>query len=86
MRAVTGSGVKSLAASEQANYSRTNRSIHAVRDIAEGTRIDKADVAVLRTEKVLRPGIGPEYLDLVVGAAAKRRVPDGEGIEWADIT
>jgi sialic acid synthase SpsE len=85
VNAVTGTGVKSLAPSERANYSRTNRSLHAVRGIRHGSVVSASDVAVLRTEKVLRPGIGPEYLPLVVGTVAKRDVPDGEGIEWADI-
>ncbi|HTZ51106.1 MAG TPA: N-acetylneuraminate synthase family protein [Spirochaetia bacterium] len=83
--AVTGSGVKVLAASERANYRRTNRSLHALRDIPEGTLITAGDVAVLRTEKVLRPGIGPEFLAVAVGATAKRSIPDGEGIEWEDL-
>jgi len=83
--AVTGSGVKVLAASERANYRRTNRSLHALRDIPEGARITADDVAVLRTEKVLRPGIGPEFLALAVGATARRSIPDGEGIEWEDL-
>jgi len=83
--AVIGSGVKELAPSERANYSRTNRSLHAVRTIQAGRVIGEADVAVLRTEKELRPGIGPEFLACIVGATAKRDIPDGEGIEWADV-
>ncbi len=83
--AVTGTGVKALAASEKANYERTNRSLHAVRAIAAGAPIAEEDVAVLRTEKVLRPGIGPEFLRVVVGATARRVIPDGEGIQWADL-
>jgi sialic acid synthase SpsE len=85
VQAVIGSGAKALAPSEKANYSRTNRSLHAVHEIRRGSVISEADVAVLRTEKTLRPGIGPENLGLVIGSTAKRRVPDGEGIEWADI-
>jgi sialic acid synthase SpsE len=85
VRAVTGSGVKELAPSERANYSRTNRSLHAALEIHRGSVIAASDVAVLRTEKELRPGIGPEFLPRVIGATAKRGVPDGEGIEWADI-
>jgi sialic acid synthase SpsE len=77
--------VKELAPSERANYHRTNRSIHAARTIRTGSIIGAMDVAVLRTEKVLRPGLGPEFLPLVIGTAAKRDVPDGDGIEWADI-
>jgi sialic acid synthase SpsE len=83
--AVTGSGVKELAPSERANYWRTNRSLHAVRGLRRGSIIGEADVAVLRTEKELRPGIGPEFLPHVIGATAKRDIPDGEGIEWPDI-
>ena len=59
--------------------------VHAAREIAAGASIAAEDVAVLRTEKVLRPGIGPEFLRIVVGATARRRIPDGEGIEWADL-
>lgn len=85
VRAVMGTGVKELAASERANYSRTNRSIHAVKQIPRGACIGPADIAVLRTEKTLRPGIGPEFVHLVVGAVARRAIPPGEGVEWADI-
>ncbi len=83
--AVTGSGVKALAPAERANYARTNRSIHAAREIRKGSVIGESDIAVLRTEKVLRPGISPEFVSLVIGATAKRQVPDGEGIEWEDL-
>jgi sialic acid synthase SpsE len=85
VRQVTGTGVKELAPSERANYHRTNRSIHAARAIPKGSIIGATDAAVLRTEKVLRTGLGPEFLPLVVGTAAKRDIPEGEGIEWADI-
>jgi sialic acid synthase SpsE len=82
---VEGSGVKELAASEKSNYIRTNRSIHALIEIPEGAVIRAEATALLRTEKKLRPGIGPEFLSLVIGANAKRRIPAGEGIVWEDI-
>jgi sialic acid synthase SpsE len=84
-RAVEGSGVKTLAPSERANYTRTNRSIHAVEEIPAGTLVTEASVAILRTEKVLRPGLGPEYLPMVTGRRTVRRVPAGEGVVWEDI-
>lgn len=83
--AVLGSGVKELAVAERENYRRTNRSIHAVGEIPAGAVIGPEDVALLRTEKVLRPGLPPELLPRVAGARAQRRIPDGEGIEWEDI-
>jgi len=82
---VRGSGVKELAPAERANYGKTNRSLHALRALPAGTTIAAGDVGVLRTEKVLRPGLGPELLDHVVGAVARRSIPDGEGIVWADL-
>jgi sialic acid synthase SpsE len=83
--AVLGTGVKELAASERANYTRTNRSIHAVREIPQDALLAEGDVAVLRTEKVLRPGLDPEFLPIVIGARARRRIPNGEGIVWTDL-
>jgi sialic acid synthase SpsE len=85
VRAVLGDGVKSLAPSERKNYERTNRSLHALRRIAAGEAIRSEDVACLRTEKVLRPGLPPEWMDSVVGRRAARDIPDGEGIRFEDI-
>ncbi len=85
VEAALGDGRKRLAPSERANYARTNRSIHARRPIAAGERLSEDDLAVLRTEKVLRPGLDPRFMDLVVGRVAARDVPDGEGLEWADL-
>jgi sialic acid synthase SpsE len=85
VRKVEGSGMKELAPSEKANYERTNRSIHALEEIPRGTVITAEMVAVLRTEKMLRPGLGPEFLEVVLGASAQRRIPAGEGIIWEDL-
>jgi len=85
VRAAIGSGVKDLAPSEHANYRRTNRSIHAIAEIPAGSVIAAEAVAVLRTEKVLRPGLGPEFLPVVVGRKAARDIPAGEGVTWEDI-
>jgi sialic acid synthase SpsE len=82
---VLGNGVKTLAPSERRNYGRTNRSIHAVAEIPAGATIGPSDVAVLRTERVLRPGLPPEHLPLVIGRRAKRAIPAGEGVVWDDV-
>jgi sialic acid synthase SpsE len=85
VRRVIGTGVKGLAASERVNYRRTNRSIHAVAEIRAGRVITEDAVAVLRTEKVLRPGLGPEFLPVVKGRKAARTIPAGEGVTWEDL-
>jgi sialic acid synthase SpsE len=85
VEAVLGSGVKALAPSERANYTRTNRSIHALRDIPAGKIIHSGDFAVLRTEKNLRPGLPPSWEDKIPGRRALRDIPGGEGIRFEDI-
>ncbi len=83
--AVLGDGVKRLAPSEAANYERTNRSIHALRDIEAGEAFSAANTALLRTEKVLRPGLAPAFLPLVLGRLARRRVDSGQGVLAEDL-
>ncbi|MBN1242530.1 MAG: N-acetylneuraminate synthase family protein [Spirochaetales bacterium] len=83
--ATIGDGRKRLAPSERANYERTRRSIHALRRIRAGEAFTEGNLAVLRTEKVLRPGLDPFLLPAVLGRVAIREVPDGEGLEWADL-
>jgi len=85
VEAILGDGVKRLAPSEADNYARTNRSIHALRDIAKGERFDSGNVALLRTEKLLRPGLDPSLLGVVTGRRAMRDLPSGEGVEWEDL-
>ncbi|MBL8966813.1 MAG: N-acetylneuraminate synthase family protein [Spirochaetaceae bacterium] len=85
VEAVLGDGVKRLAPSEAGNYYRTNRSIHALRAIKPGEAFSAENLALLRTEKVLRPGLGPELLHAVLGRVARRAVPSGEGVVWEDV-
>jgi sialic acid synthase SpsE len=80
-----GSGIKNLAPSEKANYYRTNRSLHALKDIKEGEIIRAGDIGVLRTEKLLRPGLKPSWEPFVYGRVARNFIPDGEGIRLEDI-
>jgi len=82
---ILGDGVKRLAASEKMNYRRTNRSVHALRDIEPGQTIVAADIGVLRTEKVLRPGMDPSFAEALVGHRARAFIPAGEGIRFEDI-
>lgn len=77
---VLGTGIKDLAPAEESNYGRTNRSIHYMKSFKKGHKLSAKDVAVLRTEKVLTPGISPEYLEKVIGARLKQDVSSGSGL------
>lgn len=84
VKAVLGSGIKVLAESERTNYGRTNRSLHYLRKMNEGESISSGEVSVLRTEKVLSPGIAPDYLDMIQGAVLTRSVKAGDGVQFQD--
>ncbi len=81
---ILGDGVKRLAPSERENYARTNRSLHYMGDLGEGSVVTARDVAILRTEKVLTVGLSPDCLDAVVGARLARDVRSGAGVSWED--
>ena len=82
---VLGSGIKALAPAEEKNYGRTNRSLHYMKAFEAGHVLEAQDVGVLRTEKVLTPGIGPEFLESVIGKKLARAVQDGAGVAFEDI-
>jgi sialic acid synthase SpsE len=85
INAVLGDGVKRLAPAEKANYGRTNRSLHYMRSLKKGAALSPNDIAPLRTEKVLTPGLSPEHLGAILGATLARDVSDGAGVVWEDL-
>jgi sialic acid synthase SpsE len=85
VESVLGDGIKRLAPSEKANYTRTNRSIHALRDINAGETIKRDMIACLRTEKILTPGLYPSWEEQIIGLTAKRAIPAGKGICLGDV-
>jgi len=84
IRRILGDGIKALAPSERANYTRTNRSIHYLKGLKAGQTVTEADIAILRTEKILSPGLSPEFRDMLLGAILARDVTDGAGAAWDD--
>ena len=50
-----------------------------------GTVIQKEDISILRTEKILSPGISPLYMDTVTGKTLSKDVTSGAGLQWEDI-
>ncbi len=83
---VLGTGTKKLALSESCNYGRTNRSLHYMRDIKKGETITREDIGVLRTEKVLTPGISPEFMDIIIGNIIQKNAASGDGVQLQDFT
>jgi len=77
---ILGDGVKRLAQAEEANYGRTNRSLHFMRSMKKGETIKTEDIAVLRTEKILSVGLHPRFLNNIIGSTLTRDVQNGEGV------
>ena len=85
VESVLGDGIKRLAPSEEKYYLTTNRSLHALTEIRAGQPIQADQICIVRSESNLRPGLGPEYLELIAGRTAQRTIPEGEGITWEDL-
>ena len=81
---VLGDGIKALAPAEEKNYGRTNRSLHYMKAFEAGHVLAAGDVGVLRTEKVLTPGLSPALYESVIGKKLRRAVQDGAGVAWED--
>ena len=77
---VLGDGIKKLAPAEKANYGRTNRSLHFLHAMKAGEKVLADDIGVLRTEKILTPGISPAFLNEICGKTLCRDAADGEGV------
>ena len=82
IQAVLGTGIKKLAPAERANYGRTNRSIHVMHDMKTGDCITPESIAILRTEKVLEPGLEPKYFSQIMGARLCQDIAAGQGLLW----
>ena len=81
---VFGDGIKRLAPAEAQHYGRTNRSLHYMADFSAGTIIQPKDIGVLRTEKILTPGITPDFLPTIIGKKLKKDVQNGAGVLLQD--
>lgn len=84
INAILGTGIKKLAPAEKLNYGRTNRSLHYMKDMKKGDKINSCDIKILRTEKILSPGINPKFLELIEGAILTTDVKDGDGVKLSD--
>lgn len=75
-----GTGIKKLAKAEEENYGRTNRSLHFMHGMKKGDKITEDDIAVLRTEKELTPGLHPDFLEKLINRTLSKDVTAGEGV------
>jgi N-acetylneuraminate synthase/N,N'-diacetyllegionaminate synthase len=73
-----GSGIKEPSISESKNIAIARRSVHAVRDLSEGSMIQSKDLIALRPGD----GISPMHWDEILGKQLVRNVGEGEKLTW----
>jgi N-acetylneuraminate synthase len=61
------------------------RHVHAVTSIEEGETLTEENIAVLRSGD-REPGTHPRYFETLVGRSATRKIEQGAGIAWEDVT
>lgn len=76
-----GDGSKQPSESEQKNISVVRKSIHAAKDIPEGSKIGRDDLTVLRPGD----GISPMEIDKILGTRPSRPISRGHKLDWGDI-
>lgn len=79
---IMGDGRKTITASEAELYPGDKRSIFTIKDINKGEKLTKNNVAVLRAERYLKPGIHPRYFEIILGAKAVKPIKMFTGLQW----
>lgn len=80
-----GRPVKRVADSEALLAAVDRRSLHALQDIPAGDLLSESNVAVLRGERNLRPGLHPRHWIQLRGVRATRSIRQGDGVVWDDV-
>lgn len=65
-------------------YNAISGRLHYMADFSAGTIIQPKDIGVLRTEKILTPGITPDFLPTIIGKKLKKDVQNGAGVLLQD--
>lgn len=85
VKVVLGTSRKVITKTEQEIYPNDKRSIHAIADIKKGDRFTKENIAVLRSERNLTPGMLPKFCEAVLGKKANKDLAYSQGIHWDDL-
>ena len=82
---ILGNGQKIIAPSEKEIYPGDKRSIFIIKDIKNGDKLNKKNIAILRSERYLNPGIHPRYFNLILGKKVIKPIKKYNGLQWAHL-
>lgn len=83
LEAAIGDGIKKVEENERQTIVLQRRCVRAARDLAQGTRLTRDDVEVLRPAP--RDAIPAHEVSRVTGMIITRDVPAGDALTWADL-
>ncbi|MDP4176903.1 MAG: N-acetylneuraminate synthase family protein [Bacillota bacterium] len=84
-KTILGNCRKIITKDEEILYKCDRRSIISIRDIEAGEKITLDNVAVLRAERNIVPGLEPKFLNIILNKNVNRKICSGRGITWEDI-
>jgi len=79
---ILGTSQKIITPSEKILYPGDKRSIFVIKNIKKGEKLTKRNLAILRAERYLLPGIHPRYFDLVLGKKVIKPIKKYTGLKW----
>ncbi|MFH1894718.1 MAG: N-acetylneuraminate synthase family protein [Patescibacteria group bacterium] len=79
---ILGTSQKIIAPSEKTLYPGDKRSIFTIKDIKKDEKLSKNNIAVLRAERYLKPGIHSRYFNIILGRKTVRPVKKYNGLQW----
>jgi N-acetylneuraminate synthase len=82
---VLGAALKKVTPTEAGHYLGTRRSVRALSDLAPGTRLTTENSALLRSSGRFKPGVTPEFYEIILGKIVTKPVKAGDGIGWDDL-
>ena len=85
VESVLGATLKKVTPTEEGHYLGTRRSVRALTDLVPGTKLTTENSALLRSSGRFKPGVGPEFYEVILGKIVTKPVKAGDGIGWGDL-
>ena len=82
---VLGTAGKKVTPTEEGHFRATRRTVRACTDLLPRTRLTTANSALLRSSGKFKPGVGPEFYEVILGKVVTKPVKAGDGIDWGDL-
>jgi len=83
--AIMGGYEKIIAPCEKKIYPGDKRWIFSIKQIKKGEKFSKGNIAVLRAERFLKPGLHPRLFEEFLGAKCQKDIKPYQGLQWEHV-